>query len=387
VTVAGIPAAYQFTKLYQCTADNYSDRCGTPVEVTGFSSTGSAMIASPDPFIGWTDGKKTHTGQVCSDEDCLIYDTEAKLIVNLADFGTGTKTFVNVCSYPSGPGSAYGDCVVTANAGFLTIVKAADPVDQGTFVFNASNPSTNGLQSWTINGSGTVEYIPFMGGSYNLNEVVPAGWRLDSASCAIQTAPPTPTGTGTTVPTTTTSGISGFEIRSGLTTTCTFSNTLLRPALSLVKTATPATYSAVGQAISYSYLVTNSGNVSLLGPVSVADDKATVTCPAGGLVPGASVTCSASYTISQADLDSGSVTNTAKASANGTDSNQDSETVTAAQSPALTLVKTATPTTYDSVGDVVGYSYLVTNSGNVSLLGPVTVADDKARVVWLLARR
>ena len=32
--------------------------------------------------------------------------------------------------------------------------------------------------------------------------------------------------------------------------------------------------------ISYSYLVTNSGNVSLAGPVTVADNKATVTCPA-----------------------------------------------------------------------------------------------------------
>ena len=94
--------------------------------------------------------------------------------------------------------------------------------------------------------------------------------------------------------------------------------------------------------------------------------------------PGASITCSATYTITQADLDAGSVTNTATASNGTVTSNQDSETVTAAQSPALTLVKTASPSTYDAVGNVISYSYLVTNSGNVTLSGPFTISDDKA---------
>ena len=89
-------------------------------------------------------------------------------------------------------------------------------------------------------------------------------------------------------------------------------------------------------------LVKNTGNVTLAGPVTVADDKATVTCPAGGLAPGATITCTAS-TITQADLDSGSVKNTAKATVNGIESNPDDETVTAVQKPALSLVKTASP--------------------------------------------
>jgi uncharacterized repeat protein (TIGR01451 family) len=157
-------------------------------------------------------------------------------------------------------------------------------------------------------------------------------------------------------------------------------NAVQRRTLSLDKTATPPTYSSVGTVISYSYLVTNTGNVTLAGPVTVSDDKATVTCPAGGLAPGASMTCSASYTITQADLDAGSVTNTAQAHANGVDSNEDTATVTAVQNPQLTLDKTTSTASYDAVGQSISYSYLLTNSGNVSLVAPYSVADDKATV-------
>jgi uncharacterized repeat protein (TIGR01451 family) len=154
-----------------------------------------------------------------------------------------------------------------------------------------------------------------------------------------------------------------------------------QPALTLDKTATPSTYNAVGQIISYSYLVTNTGNVTLFG-ITVADDKATVTCPdtSTGLAPNAAITCTATYPISQADLDAGSVTNTAYAKAGDTESNRDSETVNAEQQPALTLDKTANPSTYKAVGDAIAYSYKLTNTGNVTLSGPFTVSDDKATV-------
>ncbi len=158
--------------------------------------------------------------------------------------------------------------------------------------------------------------------------------------------------------------------------------------LSLVKSASPSTYDAVGDSIAYSYLVTNTGNVRLAGPVTVADDKATVSCPAlssvgngdGFLDPAEAITCTATYSITQADLNSGSVTNLAKASADGIDSNEDTETVDAVKNKTLSLVKSASPSTYDAVGDSIAYSYLVTNTGNVRLAGPVTVADDKATV-------
>jgi hypothetical protein len=113
----------------------------------------------------------------------------------------------------------------------------------------------------------------------------------------------------------------------------------------------------------------------------IADDKATVTCPTtASLAPGASITCSASYTITQTDLDNGSVTNTATAAGGGATSNQATATVTATQCKALSLVKTAAPTTYSKVGDKISYSYVIRNTGNVALSGPFTVTDNKATV-------
>lgn len=45
--------------------------------------------------------------------------------------------------------------------------------------------------------------------------------------------------------------------------------------------------------------------------------------------------------------------------------------------PALTIDKTSVDTTYSAVGDVLDYSFKVTNSRKVTLSGPFTVADDK----------
>ena len=152
------------------------------------------------------------------------------------------------------------------------------------------------------------------------------------------------------------------------------------PALSIVKTASPLTYSAVGDVISYSYLVTNTGNITLAGPFTVSDDKAAdESCPVTAtLLPNGTITCTASYTITQTDLDNGSVTNIASVSNGVASSLTDSETVTAIQSPSLSIVKTANPVTYSAVDDVISYSYLVTNTGNITLAGPFTVSDDKA---------
>ena len=144
--------------------------------------------------------------------------------------------------------------------------------------------------------------------------------------------------------------------------TVTFTQT---PALSIAKTALPATYSTVGQVINYSFQVTNSGNVTLSGPFTVSDDQATdESCPAtASLAPGASITCSASYTITQGDLNAGSVTNIATATNGTVTSPSDSETVTAVQVIDPAVTKSGDPATA-SIGDTVLFTLVITNNGN-----------------------
>jgi len=92
---------------------------------------------------------------------------------------------------------------------------------------------------------------------------------------------------------------------------------LNNPALTITKSASPSSYNAVGQPITYTYTVTNSGNVDLTG-LQLTDDHVTgsITLQNSGktvtsLSPGDQATGTATYQITQSNLDFGSVTNTA----------------------------------------------------------------------------
>ncbi|MGB9930086.1 MAG: DUF7507 domain-containing protein, partial [Methanosarcina sp.] len=201
--------------------------------------------------------------------------------------------------------------------------------------------------------------------------------------------------TGTANYTVTQADIDAGTITNLAYATGTFNNTEIRstnvtatvkadqnPYLLMVKIAAPISYSVVGQNITYTYNVTNTGNVNITGPIVVADNKTgIIQIPVLILQPGQNITGTANYTITQADIDSGSVTN--QAYANGTfngnniTSNTDSETVIAQQNPALSINKSADPITYNFVGQVITYAYNVTNTGNVNIIGPINVTDNK----------
>ena len=160
---------------------------------------------------------------------------------------------------------------------------------------------------------------------------------------------------------------------------------------------------AVGDTIAYSFSVTNTGNVTLTNVV-VSDPLVTILGgPIASLAPGVtdSTTYTASYTITQQDIDAGVFSNQATATGtapdassvsdvSGTSIDNDMPTDTPiCQSPAIAIVKQATvsldPTDncYNvSVGGLIDYTFTITNQGNVPL-SAITLTDalDRKSVV------
>ncbi len=147
--------------------------------------------------------------------------------------------------------------------------------------------------------------------------------------------------------------------------------------LSVTKTASPTTYNTVGEEITYTIVVGNTGNVTLSN-VSVTDPLTGLSSTIATLAPGGSETLTETYAVTQADINSGSITNTVSVSG----SNPGGETVTGSaeavvtgsQNAGLSVTKTASPTTYNTVGEEITYTIVVGNTGNVSLSN-VSVID------------
>ncbi len=165
------------------------------------------------------------------------------------------------------------------------------------------------------------------------------------------------------------------------------------PALSIDKTGVLNDLNGndlidLGETITYSFLVTNTGTVTMTG-VTVDDPLLTnagVALDQGPqvLAPGASFTFTATYTPVQADIDLGKVENTATGtgtppSGPPVDSPPDTVTVPPAQTPALSIDKTGVLNDLNGndlidLGETITYSFLVTNTGTVTMTG-VTVDD------------
>lgn len=137
-----------------------------------------------------------------------------------------------------------------------------------------------------------------------------------------------------------------------------------------------------GDVICYAFSVTNTGNVTLNG-VTIADELAGITpltydwsgasLGEGTLLPGETITASAEYRITQADINRGRVDNVAVASGQsprGTHVEDDGEAGTGLdQSPAFTVVKTVDREKIEKAeaGDILTYTLTMANTGNVTL--------------------
>jgi uncharacterized repeat protein (TIGR01451 family) len=166
-----------------------------------------------------------------------------------------------------------------------------------------------------------------------------------------------------------------------------------RPNLSLQKQTNgedadtaPGVYISVGQPVTWSYVVTNTGNVPLSNIILTDTESVTVTCPSATIAPSMTMVCTATGVAAAGQYsNTGIVIGTPPAPL---------ETVRAedlshyyGSQPRIALEKLtngeraeAAPGVYILVGEPVTWTYVVTNTGNVTL-SDVAVSDDRGVVV------
>lgn len=172
---------------------------------------------------------------------------------------------------PSGiPVSDDDDAAVTFTRetlpGRIIVRKVTEPSgSQQLFAFTA-NYGAGGfaLADGQSNDSGELA-----AGTYGVGENVPPNWTLVSATCDDQ------------------SPVAAISLHEGEIVTCTFVNRQAIPGISIDKTAAPLEVYP-GDPITYTYTVTNTGNVELVGIV-VTDDRLGMIGTIPTLGPGASV--------------------------------------------------------------------------------------------------
>lgn len=177
------------------------------------------------------------------------------------------------------------------------------------------------------------------------------------------------------------------------------------PVLTVTKVASDDTDVDIGDTVTYTYTVTNDGNVTVTN-VSLSDahqGEGTLSAITMGaltdngtagdstddtadndwdaLAPGDSVTWTSTYTVVQDDITNngggdGDIDNTVTASAGYTNSSGAADTVTGTadesidlidQNPSLQVAKLADDDTDVTVGQVITYTYTITNDGNVPI--------------------
>lgn len=291
-TIAANPSAYTLSGTYAGTA-----AAGTAVYFTATSTT--AVIAWGGHIARRLDWGSGHSA---ADVSGSPYHMRV-IDFNCSDVGN--------CS--SGNMDRSLSAAAVTLPGSITIVKQATSEGDTSFSFvGAPAPLTsfNLIDDGTVSNTKVFSGITVFG-SYTVSETSLAGWGLDRASCSIANQ-----STGTASVDGSTAYITLAE---GEDVTCTFYNSPLpAPALGLTKTANAESYSAVGDQITYTYVLTNTGN-TVLGPMQfkVDDDKINGGSPFNcgvaetTLQISGTVTCTAVYTITAGDITNTSVTNTA----------------------------------------------------------------------------
>jgi uncharacterized repeat protein (TIGR01451 family) len=351
------------------------------------TATGLAIVDDAFSGTGSLSAITCPTTSLAPDADTTCTATYS---LTQADADAGSVTNTAHATATGAGGAAVSSAASTATvsvtqAAGLSLVKSADPSaatafsagQQLTYHYLVTNTGdvtvTNvGITEGTFTGSGTLSGI-----TCPSTTLAPTA-QVDCTATYTLTQDDIDGGSVSNTATATGAGPGGAPVSSQPSTVST--PAIAAPALTLTKSASTTTVTAPGDNVTYSFLVANTGNVTVTA-VGIREDSfsgtgtlSAISCPDTTLVPGQFTTCTATYGATQADIDAGSVTNTASATALApgdapVTSPSSSATVTATQAPGLEIAKTVDPTTVDAAGQTVTYTFAVTNTGNATVSG------------------
>ena len=288
------------------------------------------------------------------------------------DGQSATASTVNLASrlatFKLDPGETVTCVFTNVQRGTITIIKNAQPDSEQDFAYTTSGA---GLSGFSLDDDGnnantlsdTKVFQNLVSGSYSVTEGAVAGWDLSKLECNALGGSSAQVSGAT----------ASLTLTDGGSIVCIYTNS--KPSIQIVKTAGTAADGAEFVTppgpVTYTYVVTNTGPVSLSGIVVTDDngtpgapgDDFTVTCPKATLAAGESMTCTATVTVTANRTNIGSVTGTSGGGTTVTDTDDAIVRV-----PAVNIDKTADD-------HLVEPNQVVTFTLNVQVVnGPVTNA-------------
>ncbi|MGM8362413.1 beta strand repeat-containing protein, partial [Flavobacterium sp. ARAG 55.4] len=334
------------------------------------------------------------------DEIRLTLNSIASVINSIDVYGA----FVNTSESDGGPGSG-----LECNSSAVTITKDGTYVDANNdgitnvgdridYVFDVRNTGFETLTNVTVtDNNATVTGTPIASLAAGANDITSytATYLITQADIDagvvynLATASAT-TNVGTTITATSTdpTPCATCPVNPGCTD-CTATPLTQTNTIALVKTASVGGTGVLGDVITYTFSVTNTGNTTLTNVVVTDPLPGLVISgnPIATLTPGATNTnITGTYVITQADVDAGMVTNSALVTAkdpqnnnvtdiSGTTITTDDNTETPVnQTNSIALVKTGSIVGAGGLGETITYTFAVKNTGTTTLTN-VVVTD------------
>lgn len=270
-------------------------------------------------------------GWVISPTPIVCTDSNTVVSGNISPFNASVSGYdVTIAAANTKPGAVITCNITNSKRPTVQLAKITNG-GVGAFSFigdNGFGADTITTVSAGTASNGTAKTLVLAATTTTLTETIPAGWLATAGTCTGTSSANVsfnPAATATTA----TIVLNATATAAANALVCTFTNTKGNPQLTILKTPNSSGPFAVGQVVTYSYKVTNTGNVTITG-VTVADthngngvfvgprnevlttDIAPLsdTTDASGnngnwnlIGPGDVVTFTASYTVTQQDVD------------------------------------------------------------------------------------